>query len=253
MNNGITITTPSVDPVNLNATLNVKTHVINQSTQTQQVQVINRLVDKSGSVLLKLSDSYALPAGEAFEFNQIGGIEQGLKLWSTDDPYLYKLNTLLLVDGKALDVADNNVGFRKFEFDQKHGFKLNNKPIKLIGFNRHQHYGYIGDALPNSLHKKDMQQFKELGFNVVRTAHYPQDDALLKACDELGILVYEEAPTWTGMQNSGKWWDNLEASARTMVRNHRNHPSVIIWGRVLTTEGMYLSYIMRSNKKTLTV
>ncbi|WP_158968004.1 glycoside hydrolase family 2 TIM barrel-domain containing protein [Paraglaciecola sp. L3A3] len=237
MNHGITITTPSVDPVNLNATLDVKTHVINQSNSEQNIQLINRVVDKSGAVVLKLTDNKVLKAGQSFEFNQIGGIEDGLHLWSTENPYLYKLNTLLLVDGKALDVADNNVGFRKFEFDQINGFKLNNKPIELMGFNRHQHYGYIGDALPNSLHKKDMQQFKDLGFNVMRTAHYPQDDAILQACDELGILVYEEAPTWTGMQNSGKWWDNLEASARTMVRNHRNHPSVIIWGAGINHRG----------------
>nr|WP_320120688.1 glycoside hydrolase family 2 TIM barrel-domain containing protein [uncultured Marinifilum sp.] len=114
---------------------------------------------------------------------------------------------------------------------------LNEKPIDLIGFNRHQHYAYIGDALPNSLHYKDMLQFKQLGFNVMRTAHYPQDDALIDACDELGILVYEEAPTWITISNNPKWWSNLEKAARRMVRNHRNYPSVVIWGAGINHRG----------------
>nr|WP_320120689.1 glycoside hydrolase family 2 TIM barrel-domain containing protein [uncultured Marinifilum sp.] len=66
----------------------------------------------------------------------------------------------------------------------------------------------------------------------MRTAHYPQDDALIDACDELGILVYEEAPTWITISNNPKWWSNLEKAARRMVRNHRNYPSdwIINWG-----------------------
>ena len=104
------------------------------------------------------------------------------------------------------------------------------------GKNRHQHYAYIGDAVPDSLHYKDMLQFKQMGLNVVRTAHYPQDNALLDACDELGILVYEEAPTWISIGNDA-WFDNLEKAARRMVRNHRNHPSVIIWGGGINHRG----------------
>ena len=236
-NAGVDITTPSVDPVNLNGTVNVITQVRNETEQTQNVTLVNRVVDAEGIVVEVLSSSQPVAPGASHLFNQIGGIEHGLHLWSTENPYLYKVNTLLVVDGKVVDVVDNNLGFRKFEFDQLTGFKLNNKPIKLFGFNRHQHYGYIGDALPNSLHKKDMLQFKELGFNIVRTAHYPQDDALIKACDELGILVYEEAPTWVGMNNTKQWWDNLETAARTMVRNHRNHPSIVMWGAGINHRG----------------
>ncbi len=236
-NAGITITTPSVDPVNMNATIDIKTVVRNDGDIPRIAVVLNRIIDRSGTVVLKLTDTATIEPGQNHQFNQIGGIEEDLHLWSTDDPYLYHVNTLVLESGTPIDAVNNTLGIRKFELDPTDGFKLNGKSIEPIGFNRHQHYGYIGDAMPNSLHYKDMLQFKQLGFNVVRTAHYPQDDALIKACDELGILVYEEAPSWISISQNPRWFENMEKAARTMVRNHRNHPSVVIWGAGINHRG----------------
>lgn len=237
LNAGVHITTPSVDPINRNATINIKTVVRNGWAKERQATIINRIVDRDGHVVLKLTDVAIIKPGEDYQFNQIGGIEENLHLWSVEDPYLYRVNTLVLDGETPVDAVDNRIGIRKFELDPEEGFKLNGKNIELIGFNRHQHYGYIGDAMPNSLHYKDMLQFKQLGFNVVRTAHYPQDDALIEACDELGILVYEEAPTWISISQNPEWFRNLEKAARVMVRNHRNHPSVVIWGAGINHRG----------------
>ena len=78
----------------------------------------------------------------------------------------------------------------------------------LIGVNRHQHFAYVGDAMPNSLHVQDAIQLKARGFNI-RLAHYPHDDAFLQACDELGMLVYEEGPSWIQLEDQ-PWRDKLE-------------------------------------------
>lgn len=234
---GITITTPSVDPVNMNATINIKTVVRNESSANQEVKAIQRIIDHKGLVVLKMIDEKTIAPNADYEFNQIGGMEDDVQLWDTENPYLYRVNTELLVDGKSVDCLENKLGIRTFRLDNEQGFMLNEKPIKLIGFNRHQHHAYIGDALPNSLHYKDMLQFKQLGFNVMRTAHYPHDDAIMEACDELGILVYEEAPTWITISRNPIWWKNLELSARIMVRNHRNHPSIVIWGAGINHRG----------------
>ncbi|MGQ1910330.1 glycoside hydrolase family 2 protein [Marinifilum sp. RC60d5] len=234
---GITITTPTVDPVNMNATINIKTVVRNEYSELKKCKVINRVIDANHLVVLKLVSEQEIKPGEDFEFNQIGGIEDDLHLWDVENPYLYRVNTEVLIDGQSVDCLENKLGIRTFRLDNELGFMLNGKPIDLIGFNRHQHYAYIGDALPNSLHYKDMLQFKQLGFNVVRTAHYPHDNALMDACDELGILVYEEAPTWTTISKNPKWWDNFEKAARIMVRNHRNHPSIVIWGAGVNHRG----------------
>ncbi|AWG22715.1 glycoside hydrolase family 2 [Flavobacterium faecale] len=233
---GQNITTPTVDPINLNGTVNIKTGVRNETNQTQKTTVVNRLVDKNGLVVLKLSQTKEIGAGNEVQFNEIGSIEDDFHLWSTDNPYLYRVNTTVFENGKLVDETECKMGFRKIEMNNMQGVLLNGKPIKLIGVNRHQHYGFIGDAMPNSLHYKDALQIKKLGMNVIRTAHYPHDNAFIEACDELGILIYEEAPTWMSI-GSNEWFDNYEKAARTMVRNHRNHPSVFIWGAGINHRG----------------
>ncbi|MBX2874886.1 MAG: DUF4982 domain-containing protein [Saprospiraceae bacterium] len=233
---GTTLTTPSVDPINANATIDIKTVVENETGETKEITVINRIVDAEGFVVLKLLEKQSIAPGQHGIYKQIGGIEKDAHLWSIEDPYLYRVNTLIYEGDQVIDGIEQNLGLRKFEQHPREGFLLNGKPIKLIGANRHQHFPYIGDALPNSLHYKDMLQFKELGFNVVRTAHYPQDNALIEACDKLGILVYEEAPTWINIGGES-WFDKLEKATRTMIRNHRNHPSVVIWGAGINHRG----------------
>ena len=137
-----------------------------------------------------------------------------------------------------VDCIDNPLGIRKFELHHDLGFSINGKPVKLIGLNRHQHYAYIGDAVPKSLHRKDALQIREAGFNVIRLAHYPHDNAFIEACDELGILLYEEAPTWMNIGGE-KWNENLVEALRRAIRNHRNHPSIFAWGGGINHRGTY--------------
>ena len=233
---GVYITTPTVDPLNMNAAINIRTTVRNENSEVKKATIITRVIDSDGIVVLKLVDTKIIGVGADYTFNQIGSIEDNLRLWQIDDPYLYRVNSLVLDGDKPVDCIENRTGFRKVEMNNLQGIVLNGKPIKLIGMNRHQHYGFIGDAMPNSLHYKDMWQLKQFGINTMRTAHYPHDDAVLDACDELGILVYEEAPTWMSIGNDA-WFDNYEIAARRMVRNHRNHPSIIIWGAGINHRG----------------
>jgi len=82
--------------------------------------------------------------------------------------------------------------------------------------------------VPNSIHRHDAQQIKNMGMNWVRLSHYPHDPAFIEAADELGILVLAEGPTWS---HSGgvEWINNLEISYRKLIRRDRNHPSVFVW------------------------
>ncbi|SHJ10023.1 glycoside hydrolase family 2 protein [Pseudozobellia thermophila] len=234
---GVTLTTPTVDVVNKNATINIRTEVKNTGTSPVTAQVVTRIIDADGIVVAKLLQEKRIAEGARALFDQITSLEDDVHFWDVDDPYLYRVNSEVVVNGTSVDAVENKLGIRKFVLDPEKGFVLNGKPIKLIGFNRHQQYPYVGDAVPNSLHYKDMLQFKEFGFNIVRTAHYPQDNSLLEACDELGILVYEEAPSWISMSNEPEWWDNFEKAERAMIRNHKNHPSVVIWGGGINHRG----------------
>ncbi len=238
MTSGVTITTPSVDCANGNATIDIRTEIHNESKREQKATLVQRVVDAEGEVVLKLSETMRIPAGGRYRAAQIGGVDDDVKFWSPDDPYLYRVNTTLYdATGAAIDVVDNRLGLRKIEYNHESGFRLNDKNITLIGFNRHQHFAYIGDAVPNSLHYRDMIQLKQMGLNCMRTAHYPHDDEIIKACDELGILVYEEAPTWISISTEKEWFENFRRATQAMIRNHKNSPSVIIWGAGINHRG----------------
>ncbi len=235
---GVTITTPAVDPVNGNATIQITTEVSNQSVKAQKISVVQRVVDDRSNVVLKMVEHITVEAGERQVVSQVGGIMEDVKFWNLHDPYLYKVNTMVVDDeGRALDVVDNRLGIRKIELNAERGLLVNGKEVKIVGFNRHQNFPYIGDAAPNSLTYRDMVQFKKLGLNAVRTSHYPQDDELIRACDELGILVYEEAPSWHNISKEEVWYDNLHRSMKAMIRNHKNSPSLFIWGAGINHRG----------------
>ncbi|MEM6800959.1 MAG: sugar-binding domain-containing protein, partial [Bacteroidota bacterium] len=129
---GVYITTPTVDPVNKNASIRIKTVVRNEYSTPKDCEVISRIVDHKGLVVLKLRQKASIPPGYDHEFDQIGSIEDNLKLWDIDDPYLYRVHSEVLIEGKSLDQVENKLGIRKFRLDPRQGFMLNEKPIELI-------------------------------------------------------------------------------------------------------------------------
>lgn len=231
---GVFITTPTVSEED--ATIRIRTHVKNESSASRTCKVINRVIDQDGIVVLKMESERLIAANSSQNFLQTGGLEEDVRLWSPDDPYLYRVNTLIMEGDREVDFVENPLGIRRIEFIDGRGFVLNGKDVELIGPNRHQGMYIIGDAVPNSLHWKDAWLMKKAGFNSVRLAHYPHDDSFIKACDELGILVYEEPATWIGMGGQ-EWMDKLEESTRIMVRNHRNNPSLLFWGTGINHRG----------------
>ena len=231
---GVFITTPTVTPEN--ATIHVRTTVRNASDEQKDCKLLTRIIDKQGRVVARMESSQNISAQSSYSFSQVTGISENVHLWSPDHPYLYRVNTLVMNGDEAVDQVENPLGIRKIELIDGEGLRLNGEPLELIGANRHQAFPFVGDAVPNSLHWKDAYQFKQAGFNVVRLAHYPHDDSFLEACDELGILVYEEPPTWIGIGNEA-WFDRLEEATRRMIRNHRNHPSIFTWGAAINHRG----------------
>jgi beta-galactosidase len=149
--------------------------------------------------------------------------------WDLDHPNLYELVVELVVEGVTLDRVVRRFGFRSFAFTEE-GFVLNNRKVKLIGLNRHQSYPYIGYAMPSRIQKKDAAILKnELFVNIVRTSHYMQSDAFLDACDEVGLLVFEEIPGWQHIGNE-KFKELSLQNVKDMITHHFNHPSIVMWG-----------------------
>ncbi|NOR33082.1 MAG: hypothetical protein GQ579_00220, partial [Bacteroidales bacterium] len=151
-------------------------------------------------------------------------------LWSPEDPYLYSLELSLHHNGSICDKIITDFGLRYFSFHPRNGFSLNGMPYKIKGTNRHQDIKNFGSALTNQMHYEDLKNIKEMGCNFVRLAHYPQDPAVLEAADKLGLLVWEEIPLVNYITEDEDFSDNCVLMIKEMVRQHFNHPSVIIWG-----------------------
>ncbi|MBQ9680202.1 MAG: glycoside hydrolase family 2 protein [Ruminococcus sp.] len=168
-------------------------------------------------------------------------------LWDTESPVLYDLHAQLIKDNKVTDTLTRRVGFRRAEF-KTDGFYLNGRKLKLRGLNRHQSYPYVGYAMPRSMQRLDADILKsELGCNAVRTSHYPQSHHFIGRCDELGLLVFTEIPGW---QNIGgaSWKAQAVATTAEMVREYRNHPSIILWGVRINESKDDRDFYIRTNQ-----
>jgi beta-galactosidase len=151
-------------------------------------------------------------------------------LWSPDNPRLYTVQATLNFPGIGRHTLSRRIGFREASF-RPDGFFLNGKRLQLFGLNRHQLYPYAGMAMGARAQRKDAEILKnEFNCNMVRCSHYPQSPAFLDACDELGLLVWEEAPGWHNVSSMAAWQDAVVRDVKDMVIRDRSRPSVIIWG-----------------------
>ena len=151
------------------------------------------------------------------------------QLWDINAPNLYSVSVSLLENGKVTDKIDDKVGFRWFEFKENGPFFLNGKRVLIRGTHRHEEHAGVGAAMSNEQHRKDMEAIKEMGANFVRLAHYPQDPEIYKACDELGLLVWDELPWCRGGIGNEVWQTNTKNLLSEMIDQNYNHPSIIIW------------------------
>ncbi len=151
-------------------------------------------------------------------------------LWSPDSPKLYTVRATLSFPGSGSHVLTRQIGFREASF-RPEGFYLNGQRLQLFGLDRHQLYPYAGMAMPARVQRKDVEILKnDFNCNMVRCSHYPQSPHFLDACDELGLLVWEEAPGWHAVSTSPAWQDLVVQNVRDMVTRDRSRPSVVIWG-----------------------
>lgn len=186
-----------------------------------------RLVDPSGRVVRAARAS--VPAGTRdsvrFAFEPV----PNPALWSPRDPNLYRVEVELAASGGVADAVREPLGFRWFEFREGGAFYLNGKRLLLRGTHRHEEHAGYASAMPNALHRRDMEQIKGIGANFVRLGHYPQDPEVYRAADSLGLLIWDELPWNRGGMGGAAWRANTERLLREQIAQNRNHPSIILW------------------------
>jgi hypothetical protein len=166
-------------------------------------------------------------------------VVRGARLWTSETPDLYTLETTLSSGGRVLQTLRQRIGLREVRVSGNR-LLVNGRPVKLLGINRHEVHPLRGRSLTPALNRRDAELFRAANVNLVRTSHYPPSEEFLDACDELGIFVESEAAVcWIAHGASPIWktWNHLDPKyfpyfLRATLDNiaaHRNHPSVLIW------------------------
>jgi beta-galactosidase len=151
------------------------------------------------------------------------------ELWSPKTPRLYRCTVTANANGESA-MASHRFGVRHAKFEKHGPFMLNGERLPIRGTHRHVDHAEYAAAMPDDLVRLEMQMIKDVGANFIRLAHYQQPRLVLELCDELGILVWEEAPWCRSGVESELFKQRGRAQLTALIDQHRNHPSVIIWG-----------------------
>jgi len=248
--NGTAVTTPDI--ASGKGTVQVSAEIVNDSAADKTVTVTANIYRKNSSVpVASGSKSVTVKAGSTVSAD-ISAVVSSPALWSTDDPNLYTVQNVVTVDGKEVDAVTDDFGFRWTEFDGTKGFSLNGETVKLNGVCLHHDQGGLGAAAYSDAIERQLRLMKDMGVNAIRTTHNPADENLIALCNELGLMVIEEAfDGWSqpknGNSNDFSKYFNATISAdnglvgaesgetyaqyaiTSMVRRDRNAPCVILW------------------------
>jgi beta-galactosidase len=215
------ITTPEVSAKK--ASLNVIASIVN-ADNSKDLSLTLVLKDPKGKKVATKTVSVTTKIANV-TFDNLKNPE----LWDTQKPNLYTVTAILSEKNKIKDSVNDRVGFRWFEFKDHGPFFLNGKRLLIRGTHRHEEQSGVGAAMSNAQHRADMELIKNMGANFVRLAHYPQDPEVYKACDELGLLVWDELPWCRGGVGDELWQTNTKNMLAEIINQNYNHPSIIIW------------------------
>lgn len=208
------------------AQVSVRARLYNPERLKDELKLSVRVFDPRGRLIHAGSKGLAPWEGEgelaAFEVEKPA-------LWSPRSPSLYRCEVRVEGAGGAHQVSER-FGLRSFEFVERGPFKLNGERLLLRGTHRHEDHAGLGAALTEDLMRKEFALMKEMGVNFLRLGHYQQSRVALELCDELGILAWEEIPWCRGGLGGERYREQARRMLRNMIDQHRNHPSVILWG-----------------------
>jgi beta-galactosidase len=228
------------------AEVSIETTIRNEQPQRATVQVVHEIVDPAdGKIVATASKSQTIEAGEKATSILSASIKNPKK-WSLEQTHLYTVRTIIKQEGKITEQNEQKLGLRTLTFDPDKGFALNNQWMKLKGVCIHHDAGTLGSAVPRGVWKRRLLTLKEMGCNAIRTSHNPQATDLYELCDEIGLLVMDEAfdewefpkRKWIEGWNVGKpgfegsfdfFEEWSERDLADMILRDRNHASIIMW------------------------
>ncbi len=209
---GVTVTTLSIDPPAVR---------------------VNTTICGSGQVRVSILDGdRVLTQGNG---NEVSFTLPGAELWSAERPKLYTARVTLEQDGAVVDEAEETFGIRTVAVEPGRGLLVNGVSTFLRGGCIHNDNGVIGVVNNGATELHRAKAIKAAGFNAIRSAHHPMSRSLLKACDQVGLYVMNEAfDSWYRIKTRGnpytpRFMELFREDVEDMVRESYNHPSVLIY------------------------
>jgi len=226
---GQIISTPTVSATS--ATVNVNTTVLNTKAQQSSCSLTYKVLDSNNNQVSTQTAQQIIPANGKYTF-ALNSTIPSPALWSPTNPTLYKIVTTVSVDGQPVDDYVDRFGVRTMVWSKDSGFILNGKRFGIVGVNLHQDFAWVQAAVPTSRHYKIVEFIKDAGFNTMRCSHYPRDPSFYDACDELGLLLFVESPSWgwSHTSYSTTFWNRLLGAYKEMIVQGNNHPCIIAYG-----------------------
>ncbi len=203
---------------------------VDEKGETGTVEATVSVAGGSGSPVVRIADaSGRVIASQTCSDGSVRFVLPRPALWSPDRPVCYTCTAALSTNGGTHRI-ERRFGFRRFRFEAHGPFYLNGKRLLLRGTHRHEDHAGVGAAMTDGQIVAEMQQIKAMGANFIRLGHYQQSDAVLDACDTMGLLVWEEIPWCRGGLGGEAYRAQARRMLSSMIAQHRHHPSVILWG-----------------------
>ena len=218
-NDGVFVYT---DVAKNNATITIETTVQNKNLALAAGTVSAYITDREGRIIGRTKEQpVSLAINESKTIKQTIAVANP-KLWSVEDPYLYRVIPVIKSGGKITDTTKMRFGIRTITIDAAKGLFVNGKSVKIKGTNNHQDHAGVGSAMPDYLQYYRVQLLKEMGSNAYRTSHNAPTPELLDACDSLGMLVVNEQRL---LNSSSEYLNQFER----LLKRDRNHASIFLW------------------------
>ncbi len=216
------------------ARVNISSTIKNYSNKATIITVSNQLEDAKGEIISNQRRQIKLEPGETVSLHQLLSVTGKVQLWDLQNPYLYKIKTSIIREGKTIDELITPYGIRWIKWlhtkeNASNQFVLNGKPVFINGIAEYEHLLGNSHAFSKEQILSRARMIKAAGFNAFRDAHQPHSLHYQQYWDSAGIL------NWT--QHTAHIWydtkvfrDNFKALLKEWVIERRNSPSVVLWG-----------------------
>lgn len=215
------------------ANVYVETEVKNYGKTTETIEVVNKLSNADGKQTFRLVEKVTLAPGEMKVIRQQSPV-QNPELWSTENPYLYRLASMIKRGTKTTDEIATPFGIRTLSWPVKRNdgdgrFFLNGEPVFINGVCEYEHQFGQSHAFSAEQVAARVKQMRAAGFNAFRDAHQPHHLDYQKYWDKEGVLFWTQfsAHVW---YDTPEFRENFKTLLRQWVKERRNSPSVVMWG-----------------------